>query len=301
MTPEILFSLIAYPFFWLHSFDPHLRTRIFFEGSDKEEMTFALIPGWISPTAIGYTAILGAVAYYDANHCSLHPDNPFSFEGFLAIVTVMMAGKIVFGPSSSAFTSFQLGSDWKARRPISLRAYDFVTAWPVTALSTIVTKVIWFSIFGVMFWGLARFGIFEGDSTISILPLPIVCAWFLLTLARLSGVFVNSDRMVASFYQEREETLRILGPEWVTQFERTVIANLRWEVVQKLVLFAVIFVATFATYALLEKALRSCGAGPNSGLPSTLTLIAGLGLVPALEFLLVVFFDAMSPQGPIGR
>lgn len=280
-----LLLLPTYGFFWLHTFDPNLKTFVHLEGAkdDAPEMTFDATPSLFQPVALAWTVVLGLLAKFNQGNCNLHATEWNSVAALLAVVTVAVGGKIVFGPTAGSFKSVHLSPITGPTRPLRLRVLDYFRAYPVNLIGAVSMKLVLFAIFWVVVWILAKMGLSDNATTL-ILPLYIVLAWAFACLGRISTVLVSADRIqrqVEAFLDGKEQAFRQLpgGPQLIDNMLR----RIRWTGGQKLFFLGAMLVGIFSTYVLLEAALRFCGAVPNDGLPSMRTFLSGLALLPVLE------------------
>jgi len=237
--------------------------------------------------------MLGCLAYFNGHSCNLSPHGWDSKEALLAVLTVAITGKIIVGPSSTAFTSYFVTKAGKATRPLSYRLFDFVTALPVNIINALTTKVATFTLFWIVFWLAGKVGFQDGTTTL-VLPLYITTAWTILSLGRWAQMIVNAEKIERNVGSQVIEYEKILGKPWAEAFERNVMQKLSWKAGLKVRLLIAVLLSLAATYVLLEKALRDCNALPNSGLPSMATVLAGLALLPVIEGIFVVVVDAMT-------
>jgi hypothetical protein len=96
---------------------------------------------------------------------------------------------------------------------------------------------------------------------------------------------------VSDQFRQNEEILRLRG--LLPHFREKVLKRVMWTGQQKFALVVSILIAWFATYILLEKALRNCNA-PVGELPSWGIVLIGLATLPAIEIALGVIFDAIE-------
>lgn len=293
-----LFLLLVptYGFFWLHTFDPNLKTFVQVEGAEDEapDMTFDATPSFFQPVALGWTVALGLLVNFNDGNCNLHVTEWNSLSALLAVVTVAVAGKIVFGPTAGSFKTVHLSPIKGTTRPLRLRILDYIRAYPMNLIGAMSLKFVLFAIFWVVVWIFGTVGLSEGTTTL-ILPLYIVLAWALATLRRISTVLVSVDRIqwqVETFLVGKEDLYRKIpgGGKLIDNMLR----RIQWTAGQKLLFFASMLVGLFSTYVLLEDALRFCGAVPNGGLPSMRTVLSGLALLPILEGGAVFVFGAVA-------
>jgi hypothetical protein len=281
----LLLLVPTYGFFWLHTFDPNLKTFVHVEGAknDAPEMTFDATPPVFQPVALGWTIVLGLLVKFNERNCNLHATEWNSAVALFAVLTVAVGGKIVFGPTAGSFKSVHLSPAAGTTRPLRLRVLDYVRAYPVNLIRAMSMKLVLFAIFWVVVWILGKVGLSDNTTTL-ILPLYVVLAWAFACLGRISTVLVSADRIqrqVEAFLDGKEELFRQLpgGQQLVDNMLR----RIRWTGGQKLFFLAAMLVGVFSTYVLLEAALRFCGAVPNGGLPSMRTVLSGLALLPILE------------------
>jgi hypothetical protein len=291
----ILLLVPAYGFFWLHAFDPNLKTFVYVEGAkdDAPEMTFDATPSVLQPVALGWTIVLGIVVKCNEGNCNLHPADWNSVAMLLAVMTVAVGGKIVFGPTSGSFKSVYLSQATGPTRPFRLRALDYLRAYPVNFIRTLSMKLVLFAIFWAILWALGGLGLSENATTL-VMPLYVVLAWTLTSLGRIATVLVSAEgiqRQVEAVLDDKGELMRRLpgGRQLVDNMLR----RIRWTSGQKLFFLASMLLGLFCTYVLLEAALRFCGATPNGGLPAMRTVFSGLALIPILEGALVLVFGVI--------
>jgi hypothetical protein len=230
-------------------------------------MTYDRIPSplsWSGASALVWVCLLGALVIFGVGNCSPQSDTLLSYQGAAGALAVALTSKIVFGPSTSTFKSMMLKRDGTLIRPVSYILFDYATVYPVNFLSAVVTKSIWFGVFWVVLWLLAKIGV-EERSTTTILPNYVVLTMVFSYLARMSKLFINLNSRGEMF-------------PWV-----------RWGDLAKIILVLVLIVSWVPTYALLERALTNCGAH-TAVLPTYHQLIGGIAVLPIIEAAIALIF-----------
>lgn len=295
-TQYLWLALLAYPYFWFHSFDPNLRIRVYSGAPPKEMLgdTFNMVPGPISYSAIAWTAILVLPVALPKilpdewrTACDLHPSSIWSLNFLLSAAVVVIATKILFSPGNAAFKSYELAPNSRCHRGWRLIAFDWLTVFPVNYFQSLVTKFVFLPVAWAAVWLMSKLGWEFG--TTDVIPDYIFVAWTFMYFGR-----------VATFFQKRLEIEDAYGTRSplhagirLPPFMDTVANRLRWSYWQRVRLWLWLSGSWFVVWMLVEKTLRECGS-PSNTLPSLSLIVAGLILTPIIEILVGVITGGLE-------
>jgi hypothetical protein len=188
------------------------------------------------------TLMMGAVEF-NPQYCSLHPANFFSRETLIAAVTIMLSGKVLFGPVLHVSKTIKLvGGSKKFSRPVSFRVYDALRIWPANLVNKFAWKLMIVSVMTGIVW------LFRIKwSPDEIIPLPLALAWSLTCLGK-----------VALFIIHKRPALPV-----------------------QLLCFAATMLVLVVMWQLCEDMLKGCNAA--SGLVPSYGALAGIFLLPLTE------------------
>jgi hypothetical protein len=186
LFPIIILSILAYPFFWVQSFDAMLGMKVISEHDPGVESELVLDdpPSFFAIGALGWTLCLGALVGFGKGTCSLYASNALSSAAVLGLMTVAVCGKSIFGPVASCHKRMLLTRNNELVYPFSYRIFDIITAYPGNLLTSVATKLIAFFAFWVLLKVIAIAKIEDRNTTL-VLPLYVILPWSLMFFGRV--------------------------------------------------------------------------------------------------------------------
>ena len=261
----------AFIYFWFMSFDAKLVVEVQLETGPPEP-TMAIVPKFFSGIGFGaaiWSVVLGYLASDSHAKCKLAIEDIISLNTILAVITVVVSGKVIFGPMMSKRQSFLLMPNGEVTRPLLFRLRDAAIGFPQRIVDKISLKVAAATIFATAIWFFSPSSL--SAKTSSIVQLPLFIAWFMFTLARTAQLKISVQMGLAHILKQQP----FVG---LTPYHYRVLHSLQWITKIKYILGIAIIVSTLLTYLLVEAALRNCGATQNS-FPSLFACLGILGRI----------------------
>ncbi len=295
-APYLLLALLAYPYFWFHSFDPNLRVRIYSKErpEQRESLTFTTVPGPVSLSALFWTAMLVLPLALPAlaperwrGICDLHPTTLWSWDALWSLLVIVVATKILFSPGYAAFTSYEVSGDGTRTRGWRLKLFDWVTVFPVNYLQAVGMKFISMPVAAAVIWVFSLFGM--GVGTSDVLPGYVFIAWTFMYLSRIANFFIQRTDIEESFGPNSPLFQKIRLPPPISAMARRLV----WPFWRRLLLLIWLIGSWFVVWMLVERTLRDCGAPPNS-LPTVSLILAAFVLTPIIEIIVGLIDSAFD-------
>ncbi|MFM0343542.1 hypothetical protein [Paraburkholderia sp. RL17-347-BIC-D] len=245
----------SYLFFCVLAADPK-REAVFYIGNRWYGIGVASKPSR-DPTfkifgagGLFWTMLLMGAVKFNPQYCSLRPVHFFSWETLFAAVTIMLSGKVLFGPAMHVSKTIKLVGGHKTfAQPISFRIYDALSILPANLTAKYSWELIIVSTMTGIVW---LFGMKPSPG--DVIPLPLALAWGLACFGKVAAFILH---------KKPAETLQLL------YFAATIlVGGVMWQ--------------------LCEDMLKGCGA-TSGRVPSYETLAAGMFSWPFAESIGALF------------